>query len=565
MKQIIRNLEIRMSPGDKKAIPAAESQVIAEPARPLYIDTNNIVFLNRAPRAGRLLALGARGETVVFKGTIADKWAKSDAILAVDAYRRFLFAFPVATPFEIAIPVRKFRMTTEPPVLLYVYSFETNEAIPLEIPLVLQRKLSSIIVTAIPDFVPVNIPGKLDQFVEQLIETMNSENYVSTSSQDNIKTGNNYQAIVFDDLVKGGGRPARDLLLRSLNLKGKTVLDLGANTGEMSRAARRLGADLVDGYEYDKFFVETGRLVNGVTGTTRVSLFQADITDPRFFDDKHYDIVFAFSVFVYIKSSLRQLARVADVLILETHTLDHGLAMYIDAVTKHFPAFRIVGMTDMNRNPRKSRALIAFASSEEALNGVVKFTKVVPENYFPNHFLDQYGKPAPGAMMDYLGVLYSLAGDALADIEMSTGLSTNYFLSYLLGYREYVLADRVVTNHNSFLRSYLGSISKGTLDQGLLYLLDDNDNASSKIRMKFEDIDAAVAGKWHAISPPRLALDPAGGLRFTTTAGEKLVCTNIDGHHRYFISQLLSRPYIDCVVTDPSLYLRKFVKGEYHL
>ncbi len=537
----------------------------AEPARELYVDTNNIVFLNRAPHAGRLLALGARGETVVFKGTIDDKWAGKDIILAVDAYRRFLFAFPAATPFDLAVLVRKFRMTTEPPLLLYVYGYEDNEAIPLEIPVALQKKLSGIIATAIPDFVPVQIPGNLDKIVDQIIETMNSESYVSISSLDNIRTGNNYQSIVFDKVLKGGGRPARDVLLRSLNLKGKTVVDLGANTGEMSRVARRLGADLVDGFEYDKFFVETGRLVNGVTGTTRVSLFQADITDRRFYADKKYDVVFAFSVFVYIRHVLAELARVTDVVVFETHTLDHGIAMYIEALTVHFPAYRIIGMTDMHKNPSKSRALLAFAASEDALESVLKFTKVVPENYYRNEFFNKYGKPTSGGFIDYLDGLHLNAGDVDPGTETFTGLSATYFLSYLLGYREYVRAGQQVTSDNSFLRSYLNSISKGSLDQELVYLLSDHDSAIAKVRMKFEDLDAASAGNWHAISPPRLALDPAGKLTFRTTSGESLTCINIDGHHRYFVSQLLSRPYIDCVVTDPSLYSKKFVKGAYHL
>jgi SAM-dependent methyltransferase len=502
----------------------------------------------------------------VLKGTIEDKWSGKDVILAVDAYRRFLFAFPVVTPFDIAVVARKFKMTTEPPLLLYVYSFDDNEAVPLEIPVALQQKLTGIISTAIPDFVPVQIPGNLDKVVEQIIETMNSQSYVSISSLDNIKTGNNYQSIVFDKVLKGGGRPARDLLVRSLNLKGKTVVDLGANTGEMSRIARRLGADLVDGFEYDKFFVETGRLVNGVTGTTRVSLFQADITDRRFYADKKYDIVFAFSVFVYIRHALADLARVTKVLILETHTLDHGLPMYIDAVTQHFPAYRMVGMTDMHKNPHKSRALIAFAANEQALESVVKFTKIVPENYFPNEFFNKYGRPAPGGLLGYLDDLHHKYANVVdPDTATFNGLNANYFLSYLLGYREYVKADRQVTNGNGFLRSYVNSISKGVLDQGLLYLVEDQDSAIAKVRMKFEDLDAASAGNWHAISPPQLALDPAGKRIFKTTSGETLTCINIDGHHRYFVSQLFARPYIECVVTDPSLYSTKFVKGTYHL
>jgi SAM-dependent methyltransferase len=531
----------------------------------LYFDTNNISFLDTAPPCGRLAALGRQGRNILFKGGLTSTLAADDAILAVDEYKRFLFAAPAKAIFELAVRIDVFKMTTDTPARLYLYNTYSNEAIPLTFPKILQEKLSRLLLEAMPNFRPTVIPTYIDKFVEIVINTMNSEKYTSVSSHEGIKTGNNYQAVHFGTLLKSGGRPARDAFLRSVDLRDKTVIDLGCNTGEMSRIARRHGASLVDGFEYDKFFVETARLINAVTGVTRVSVFQADITDQRFYKGRKYDIIFAFSVFVYLRKVLSHLPDIADCMILETHTLDHGLGMYIDPIIEHFPSFQMLGISDANKNPSKSRVLIAFGTSEEALKRNISLNKIVANDYFPNRFFSQYGKTDPSALHQYIDSIYNSVKDALDQIQINAGLGVNYFIVYLLGYREYIRNNRVVTDDNIFLVRFLDAVKKGAIDPQLTYLLNDVSIALKKIEMKFVDIDLAVAGQWNQIHPPRLTLSQEGKLVFTRQDGETLNCINIDGHHRYFLAQLLSRPYVDCLVIDPTRHIRRVVKGSYHL
>src|SRR5690606_9237664 len=133
-----------------------------------------------------------------------------------------------------------------------------------------------------------------------------------------------YQPIDLGGYTTTGGRPHRDVFVKHLDFTGKTVLDIAANLGENSRLARQQGAALVDGYEFDSFFVETVRFINAAMGTTRVSLFQGDATDPKLYGGMKYDIVLGFSVFVYIRNVLAEIAKITDTLVIETHTLDHG-------------------------------------------------------------------------------------------------------------------------------------------------------------------------------------------------------------------------------------------------
>ena len=126
----------------------------------------------------------------------------------------------------------------------------------------------------------LGIPSFNNQFKNLIIDATKSH-YVSLSNKDAIPTGNNYQTLDLGDTFRLGGRPSREKFLSRINFKSKSVIDLGANTGENSRIVRKFGADFVDGYEYDPFFVEIGRAVNAVTGMTRVSLFQGRLHKTR--------------------------------------------------------------------------------------------------------------------------------------------------------------------------------------------------------------------------------------------------------------------------------------------
>jgi ribosomal protein L11 methylase PrmA len=148
------------------------------------------------------------------------------------------------------------------------------------------------------------------------------------------------------------------------------VLDLGSNLGEMSRAARVRGAYLVDGFEYDKYFLETAELINAYNDVTRVSFYQRDITDPSIYDEQ-YDVVLAFSVFHYIHSVLEQIAAITnEVFVLETHKLEGNLdSDYLEPVLQYFPHHKILGESEWGipHDTSERRTVIAFAKEEAVL------------------------------------------------------------------------------------------------------------------------------------------------------------------------------------------------------
>jgi SAM-dependent methyltransferase len=165
-----------------------------------------------------------------------------------------------------------------------------------------------------------------------------SRRYISISSHEGLKTGNKYQSVRLGNELVEGMRDHRDSLFSVFDFRGRSVLDCGCNIGEMSRQARARGAYLVDGYEYDDYFVHMARLINVANGTARVSFYQKDITNPAAFEDT-FDVGLAFSVFPYIQPVLKELSEhIREALILETHDVKPNLhAIYIDALRPYFP------------------------------------------------------------------------------------------------------------------------------------------------------------------------------------------------------------------------------------
>jgi 2-polyprenyl-3-methyl-5-hydroxy-6-metoxy-1,4-benzoquinol methylase len=221
----------------------------------------------------------------------------------------------------------------------------------------------------------MTIPPTIRPDLKQLILQGLSTEYISESCAGGVETGNHYQSVWLGDEVTSGFRTQRYDLLDRISFEGKTVLDLGSNLGELSRAARTRGADLVDGFEYDAFFVEMASAINAYNGTTRVSFYEQDITDPTIYREQ-YDLVLAFSVFIYVQDCLAEIAaQTRDLLVLETHRLDDNLqSTYIDSVARYFPAYEFLGETEWGtRNePSVRRAVIAFARDEESLSCALK-------------------------------------------------------------------------------------------------------------------------------------------------------------------------------------------------
>jgi SAM-dependent methyltransferase len=218
-------------------------------------------------------------------------------------------------------------------------------------------------------------PPTIKPDLKQLILQGLSAQYMSESCAGGVETGNHYQSIWLGNEVTSGFRTQRYDLLDRICFEGKSVLDLGSNLGELSRAARDRGAALVDGFEYDPFFVEMASAINAYNGTSRVSFYQRDITDPTIYRDQ-YDIVLAFSVFIYIEDRLEELAAITkELLIVETHKLVGNLEpTYLGPLRAHFPACEILGETEWGTPHADDvrRAVVALARDSETLSRALR-------------------------------------------------------------------------------------------------------------------------------------------------------------------------------------------------
>jgi len=194
--------------------------------------------------------------------------------------------------------------------------------------------------------------------------------YMSESCCDNVQTGNHYQSVTLGAETTKGFRSARTEVLDKIAFQDKEVLDLGSNLGELSRAARARGARLVDGYEFDPFFVDVACAINAYNRTSRVSFYERDISEPASYTAE-YDIVLAFSVAHYVYSVVDVLARIArQLLVVETHRLENNLeSRYIAPLRPHFPVHQVLGSSEWSvlGGDSELRAVIAFAKDERTL------------------------------------------------------------------------------------------------------------------------------------------------------------------------------------------------------
>jgi hypothetical protein len=120
---------------------------------------------------------------------------------------------------------------------------------------------------------------------------------------------------------------ADETILEHVRLSDKKVLVLGAGSGDMCRAARRLGASLVDGIEPDPGQAQVARLLNAYHHTSRVFIYHREIAVPDAYDEP-YDIVLAFSPFDNLAAVLDKVAGITDGVLLTTlPDLDQSLAL----------------------------------------------------------------------------------------------------------------------------------------------------------------------------------------------------------------------------------------------
>jgi SAM-dependent methyltransferase len=211
---------------------------------------------------------------------------------------------------------------------------------------------------------------------------------VATTTGERIEAGNHYQSVGLGDERTRGFRNDRAEFLDQIDFSGKTVLDLGSNLGELSREARARGASVVDGFEYDPYFIEIAELVNAFNGTTRVSFYQRDIGDPEIYTER-YDMVLAFAVMGQgAANAMWRIAEITDVLVFETHRLEGNFEEhYMLPVSRYFPYHRMLGESDwgISFDQQEVRATMVFAKTREALDdALLDAVPVLEEPADPN-------------------------------------------------------------------------------------------------------------------------------------------------------------------------------------
>ncbi len=403
--------------------------------------------------------------------------------------------------------------------------------------------------------------------------------YTSHSGFDGTATGNHYQSVDLGEEATTGFRGDRAAVLDCIDFRARKVLDLGSNLGEMSRAARVRGARLVDGVEYDPFFVELAQLITAYNRQSRVSFRQGDVTDPELYEER-YDVVLALSVFHYVSRVLPQLAAITDVLIIETHLLhgnfDRG---YLAPIQKHFPAMRVLGQTDWGQvgDGSEVRLVAAFAKDRDTLNGIL----VAPHAWeqpqsFPaatrtRRRLDPGSSNAHRSFFeawDYETSEELMAAVATADISLEA-LAANrnlarhgysgwiYWFLFLKGWLAYRSSGNAGPGNVYFDYMTTHYVPEGA-DVALGQRLRDPSTAEAVIQRRFADLDrfaqAGGADISEEIDPLRVVVGhtpPSIPLRFDDERGETIAGRRLDGWHRLFGARAVGSPRLRAeIVTE---------------
>jgi SAM-dependent methyltransferase len=489
---------------------------------------------------------------IVVSNTIDVKKAANydfDSIIALDKAGRFVSMGAINVGIGV-IKISKAdvgRDSAAWAVTIYAMSSNHNFIYPLAQSPSRQNEYSNRVRNWFPENT-VDVPSIKESLSSLIVDAVKLP-YVATSIHGGIKTGNSYQTLFLGEGSRTTGRYDRMSYLSEINFREKSVLDLGANTGEMSRSVRTLGARLVDGYEYDPYFVEIGRAVNALVGATRVSLFQGDCTRAALYENFHYDIVLALNVWVYIEKVISIIKDIAPIFVFETHTLDHGINFYYSRLCPWFSAATCLGLTDVGDDPHKSRAFIVFANSYDDINTHVhqEFVEVKP--YFRNLFLERTGILTQREALDLAARCFAERSDAKwgAEDHCSFGRE-GYFDALLAGFHQFMMEDYKVSDENFYLKFFAYGVTKGVIDDKMTSVAENAKWLKRKIENKFEDMQNIMCGFFQRVPPIKLVEQAEGGFEFTTSDGEKVRCSEIDGHHRFFAAQLMGVRHIQCQI-----------------
>jgi SAM-dependent methyltransferase len=403
--------------------------------------------------------------------------------------------------------------------------------------------------------------------------------YTSHSGFDGTATGNHYQSIDLGEEATVGFRGDRAAVLDCINFRARKVLDLGSNLGEMSRAARVRGARLVDGVEYDPFFVELAQLITAYNRQSRVSFRQGDVTDPDLYDER-YDVVLALSVFHYVSRVLPQLAAITDVLIVETHILhgnfDRG---YLAPIQEHFPAMRVLGQTDWGQvgDGSEVRLVAAFAKDRSILNEILVAPHAweQPQSFPAPTRVQRNIDPASSEVhraffeaWDYEASEELMAAVSAAELSLDAlagnrNLSQHgysgwiYWFLFLKGWLAYKSSGNVGPGNVYFDYMTTHYVPDGA-DVALRRTLGDPANAEAVVKRRFADLDrfadAAGADISKTIDPIRVVVGhtpPPNPLCLDDEQGRTVKGRRLDGWHRLFGASAVGSPRLRAeIVTE---------------
>lgn len=519
----------------------------------IYRDTNTLYKVDE--EVGSILSVERSGNSLVISGYMdSDALERYDfkIIVLMDGADRFITGVQLLPDGNWSARIHAANLGKDRSCLK-LQAFAASESSGFIFPLRVESNALKAYSDFAREFLPndsKDVPSFRSELRELIIKATKVP-YVARSSFQSIPTGNNYQTLDLGDTQRLGGRPSRERFLFQIDFRGKTVLDIGANTGENSRIARRLGATLVDGFEYDPFFVEIGRAINAVLGMTRVSLFQGDCTRPELFAGMKYDIVLALAVWVYIQDTMRQVAEVADTMVFETHTLDHGMGFYYSSILPHFPYGISLGLTEKPKDPHKSRMLLVFGKDRNKLEQLIKRDFLVVKPYFDNRFIRSYHHLNKNRVLQLAESFQAKHGTPVgyAISDYRYGAET-YFEMFLAGFAQFLKNNRRVDSQNIFANFLKQGIQLGIIDQALADVAGNESWFIKKITNKYGDALNIIEGNVDLVPPVEIVSDPKGSLTFSTTAGEEIRCEIFDGHHRFFMCELVGAEKIHFVLNS---------------
>jgi predicted RNA methylase len=438
---------------------------------------------------------------------------------------------------------------------------------------------------------PLNIKDELRELILRAL----SANYISKSCHDAVLTGNHYQSVTLGEIQTTGFRADRREFIDRIDFEGKKVLDLGSNLGEIGRAARAWGASLVDGFEYDQYFLQIANLLNAYNEVTGVSFYRRNIVDPSVYDE-HYDIVLAFSVFVYVEPMLSSIAKITDqAFVLETHKLEGDLeSTYLEPVLPYFPYYRILGESDYGtpHDVSEVRAVIVFAKRESTLAAVLKeeplevgssdaerLTRAMDSQQVASYPVNRYidGRKTPLSDKFFSTWNFDSAQDLLAaiagmELDVDTVARCHdlardvlggwvYWVLYIKGYLQHKSTGTIGQGNTyyDYLTKYFGPRAH---DPSLVRILADPTAATELVARRFEDFDLF---RDHAAHDPSEAvhIDPITVVLSNPPPNEDdamvvyevgsdapLLAIIIDGYHRLFLARLFSVERLPCRILE---------------